>query len=298
MTMEKNKNIQAQVKLVAIVVLVWLANSFTVGAQTVRIGVKNVSFAKNLMECLATEYNNSNPNMKIEVVNTTDADANVVLDNNDLGAVGKFVVLPIANSENEILANKALRKGINEKIGKRIFVQQTYDEALDAEEDETKERELPGTVYSLSGSKAYITKLFAENLHVTPNQLKGKKVVGREENVLSLVMQTPDAISFNVANLIYNLNNRQPQQGISVLDIDLDGNGKVSDEEREALGNIDALSEYLNHTVKPGVAVGNISISSDNHEVRDFVVWAQTKGQDIVAKQGFLKVHMALTAQR
>lgn len=295
--MEKNKNIQAQVKLVAVVALLWLTSSLTVGAQTIRIGVKNVSFAKNLMECLATEYNKSNPNMKVEVVNTTDADANVVIENNDLGAVGRFVVLPIANSENAILANKVLRKGINEKIGKQIFVQQTYDEALDAEEG-AEEKALPGTVYSLSGSKAYITKLFAENMHVAPNQLKGKKIVGREENVLSLVRQTPDAISFNVVNLIYNLNNRQPQQGISVLNIDLDGNGKVSDEEREAIGNIDALSEYLNHTSKPGVAVGNVGISSENQNVRDFVAWAQTKGQDIVAKQGFLKVHTALTAQR
>jgi len=295
--MEKNKNIQAQVKLVAVVALVWLTSSLTVGAQTIRIGVKNVSFAKNLMECLATEYNKSNPSMKVEVVNTTDADANVVIDNNDLGAVGRFVVLPIANSENAILANKVLRKGINEKIGKQIFVQQTYDEALDAEEG-AGEKPLPGTVYSLSGSKAYITKLFAENMHVAPNQLKGKKIVGREENVLSLVRQTPDAISFNVVNLIYDLNNRQPQQGISVLNIDLDGNGKVSDEEREAIGNIDALSEYLNHTSKPGVAVGNVGISSENQNVRDFVAWAQAKGQDIVAKQGFLKVHTALTAQR
>ena len=296
--MKNLRDIQVQFKTVAIVAFALLSGTMAASAQTVRIGVKNVSFAKNLMENLAAEYNKKNPNMKIEVVNTTDADANVVVDNNDLGAVGKFVVLPIANSENAILSNKVLRKGINEKVGKQIFVQQTYDEALDVEEDEVNEKALPGTVYSLSGSKAYITKLFAENLHATPNQLKGKKVVGREENVLSVVKQTPDAISFNVANLIYDLSNRQPQQGISVLNIDLDGNGKVSDEEKAALANIDALSEYLNRTAKPGVAVGNIAISSGNQKVRDFVAWAQANGQDIVAKQGFLKVNGTLTARR
>ena len=296
--MKNLRDIQVEFKTVAVVAFALLAGTMAASAQTVRIGVKNVSFAKNLMENLAAEYNKKNPDMKVEVVNTTDADANVVIDNNDLGAVGKFVVLPIANSENEILSNKVLRKGINEKVGKQIFVQKTYDEALDVEEDETSEKTLPGTVYSLSGSKAYITKLFAENLHATPNQLKGKKVVGREENVLSVVKQTPDAISFNVANLIYDLNNRQPQQGISVLNIDLDGNGKVSDEEKAALANIDALASYLNRTSKPGVPVGNIAISSANQKVRDFVAWAQANGQDIVAKQGFLKVHGTLTAQR
>ena len=296
--MKNLREIQVQFKTVAVTAFALLAGTMAASAQNVRIGVKNVSFAKGLIENLAAEYNKKNPDMKVELVNTTDADANAVVDNNDLGAVGKFVVLPIANSENAILTNKVLRKGINEKVGKQIFVQQTYDEALDVEEDEVNEKVLPGTVYSLSGSKAYITKLFAENWHATPNQLKGKKVVGREENVLSVVKQTPDAISFNVANLIYDLSNRQPQQGISILNIDLDGNGKVSDEEKAALANIDALSEYLNRTAKPGVAVGNITISSGNQKVRDFVAWAQANGQDIVAKQGFLKVHGTLTAQR
>lgn len=296
--MKNLRDVQVQFKTVAVAAIALLSSSMAAQAQKVRIGVKDASFAKNLMESLATEYNKSNSETQVEIVNTSDADATIQINDNALGTVAKFAVLPIANSENELLANKKLRKGINEKLGKQIFVQPTYDETLDAEEDGVNEKELPGTVYSLSGSKAYITKLFAQNWHTTPNQLKGKKVVGREENILSVVKQTPDAISFNVANLIYDLNNRQPQQGISVLSIDLDGNGKVSDEEKAALANIDALSSYLNRTSKPGVAVGNIVLSSDNQKVRDFVAWAQAKGQDIVAKQGFLKVHGTLTAQR
>lgn len=294
--MKNVRDFQVQFKTVAIVAFALLAGSLTVSAQKVRIGVKDASFAKNLMESLADEYNKNNVEAQIEIVNTADADANIQINNNDLGAVAKFAVLPIANSENELLANKKLRKGVNEKLGKQIFVQPTYDESLDAEEDEATP--LPGTVYSLSGSHAYITKLFAEKFHVQPSQLNGKKVVGREENVLTVVKQHPDAVSFNVANLVYDLSNRQPQQGISVLNVDLDGNGKVSDEEKAALANIDALNEYLNRTAKPSVAVGNLAISSDNQKVRDFVGWVLAKGQEIVAKQGFVKVHSALTAQR
>ena len=294
--MENLRDFKGQFKTVAIVAFALLSSTMVAHAQKVRIGVKDAFFAKNLMEKLATEYNKNNYENQVEIVTTADADANIQINNNDLETVAKFVVLPIANSENELLTNKKLRKGVNEKLGKQIFVQPTYDESLDAEEDDVKP--LPGTVYSLSGSRATITKLFAEQFHVVPSQLNGKKVVGREENILSVVRQHPDAVSFNVANLIYDLGNRQPQQGISVLNIDLDGNGKVSDEEKTALNNIDALGEYLNHTAKPSVAVGNLTISSDNQKVRDFVGWAQTKGQEIVAKQGFLKVHAALTAQR
>ncbi len=294
--MTKFNNIQVQLKTVAVLTIALFFGSISTNAQKVRIGIKDVTFAKSLMECLATEYNKENADVEIEIVNSNDADANVEIANNDLAAVGKFIILPIANSENEILNNKKLRKGVNERVGKQIFVQPTYEELLDAEEE--GEKQLPGTVYSLSGSKAQITKLFAEKLHITPNQLKGKKVLGREENVLSVVKQQTDAISFNVANLIYDLNNRQPQQGISVLSIDLDGNDKVSDEERAALANIDTLTDYLNKVANPGAAVGDVVIASDNQLVRNFVVWAQSKGQEIVAKQGFLKVHGALTAQR
>lgn len=294
--MEKFNNIQAQLKAVAVLTIALFSGSITVSAQKVRIGVKEVTFAKSLMECLASEYNKENAGVEIEIVSTADADANVQIADNGLASVGKFIILPIANSENEILNNKKLRKGVNETIEKKIFVQPTYEEVLDAEEE--GEQQLSGTVYSLSGSKAQTTRLFAEKLHTTPNHLKGKKILGREENVISVVKQQADAISFNVANLIYDLNNRQPQQGISVLSVDLDGNGKVSDQERTALANIDTLTDYLNKVVTPGIAVGDVVIASDNQQVRDFVTWTQAKGQEIVAKQGFLKAQNALTAQK
>ena len=83
-----------------------------------------------------------------------------------------------------------------------------------------------------------------------------------------------------------------------MLSIDLDGNDRVSDEERAALANIDALTEYINNTAKPSAAVGEVVITSDNQKVRDFVTWIQTKGQEIVTRQGFLKVHGAMTALR
>lgn len=294
--MERFNNIQVQFKAIAVIAIALLSASFEANAQKVRIGVKDATFAKALVERLASEYNKVNAGVEVEVVNSADADANVQLADNDLASVGKFIVLPIANSENEILTNKKLRKGVNDKVGKEIFVQPTYEEILDAEEE--GEKPLPGTVYSLSGSRAYITQLFAEKLHATPNQLKGKKILGREENVLSVVKQQQDAISFNVASLIYDLSSRQPQQGISVLSIDLDGNGKVSDEEKAAFASIDALNEYVGKLAHPHAAVGDVAIVSDNQKVKDFVAWAQANGQEIVASQGFLKVNTALTAQR
>ncbi len=294
--MKRFNDIQGQLKTVAFVAIAIIFGSVTANAQKVRIGVKDASFTKPLIESLASEYNKESKGVEIEVVSSADADAKVQLAANGLASVGKIVVLPIANSENEILTNKKLRKGVNDKVEKEIFVQPTYEEVLDAEEE--GEKALPGTVYSLSGSKAYITQIFAETLHATPSQLKGKKILGREENVLSVVKQQHDAISFNVSSLIYDLSNRQPQQGISVLSVDLDGNGKVTEEERAALANIDALNEYVGKLPKPHAPIADVVIVSDNQGVKDFVAWVQANGQEIVARQGFIKVNAVLTAQR
>jgi ABC-type phosphate transport system substrate-binding protein len=294
--MKRFYDIQGQLQTVALVAIAFIYGSVTANAQKVRIGVKDASFTKGLIETLASEYNKENRGVEVEVVSSADADAKVQLAANGIASVGKFVVLPIANSENEILTNKKLRKGVNDKVEKEIFVQPTYEEVLDAEEE--GEKALPGMVYSLSGSKAYITQIFAEALHTTPSQLKGKKILGREENVLSVVKQQHDAISFNVSSLIYDLSNRQPQQGISVLSVDLDGNGKVTEDERAALANIDALNEYVGKLPKPHAPIADVVIVSDNQGVKDFVAWVQAYGQEIVASQGFIRVDTKFTAQR
>ena len=198
--MKRFYDIQGQLQTVALVAIAFIYGSVTANAQKVRIGVKDASFTKGLIETLASEYNKENRGVEVEVVSSADADAKVQLAANGIASVGKFVVLPIANSENEILTNKKLRKGVNDKVEKEIFVQPTYEEVLDAEEE--GEKALPGMVYSLSGSKAYITQIFAEALHTTPSQLKGKKILGREENVLSVVKQQPVRQHYTVGDEI------------------------------------------------------------------------------------------------
>ena len=100
--MEKFRNFRT----IAVVAFALLSGALTANAQKVRIGIKDVTFAKALVESLANEYNKENAEVQIEVVNSADADANVQIADNDLAAIGKFVILPIANSENEILTNK------------------------------------------------------------------------------------------------------------------------------------------------------------------------------------------------
>ena len=267
-------------------------------AQNLQINVSDAQFTRQMMERLIKEYNKVNPEFTATVVDTREkADASVSLSGQDeVNSIGRFAILPIANSENELLRNKKVVKGLSNKLKHQIFVERDLLEELDAEEE--GEKQLPGTVYSLTGSHAITTTLVARDLSITPNRVKGKKILGSEENLISAVRSHQDAIAFNVASLAYDSNTYQPVEGLTVLATDLDGNGRISDEERSVISSLDKLTDYLDKLPHTGLPIGNISIKTDNQELRRFVDWASTEGQGYLSPYGFLKANKALTAQK
>ena len=267
-------------------------------AQNLQINVSDAQFTRQMMERLIKEYNKVNPEFTATVVDTREkVDASVSLSGqDDVNSIGRFAILPIANSENELLHNKKVVKGLSNKLMHQIFVERDLLEELDAEEE--GEKQLPGTVYSLTGSHAITTTLVARDLSITPNRVKGKKILGSEENLISAVRSHQDAIAFNVASLAYDSNTYQPVEGLTVLATDLDGNGRISDEERSVISSLDKLTDYLDKLPHTGLPIGNISIKTDNQELRRFVDWASTEGQGYLSPYGFLKANKALTAQK
>ena len=267
-------------------------------AQNLQINVSDAQFTRQMMERLIKEYNKVNPEFTATVVDTREkADASVSLSGqDDVNSIGRFAILPIANSENELLRNKKVVKGLSNKLKHQIFVERDLLEELDAEEE--GEKQLPGTVYSLTGSHAITTTLVARDLSITPNRVKGKKILGSEENLISAVRSHQDAIAFNVASLAYDSNTYQPVEGLTVLATDLDGNGRISDEERSVISSLDKLTDYLDKLPHTSLPIGNISIKTDNQELRRFVDWASTEGQGYLSPYGFLKANKALTAQK
>ena len=290
------KEAKSKVTAVLLTCLMWLPMMSL--AQNLQINVSDAQFTRQMMERLIKEYNKVNPEFTATVVDTREkADASVSLSGQDeVNSIGRFAILPIANSENELLRNKKVVKGLSNKLKHQIFVERDLLEELDAEEE--GEKQLPGTVYSLTGSHAITTTLVARDLSITPNRVKGKKILGSEENLISAVRSHQDAIAFNVASLAYDSNTYQPVEGLTVLATDLDGNGRISDEERSVISSLDKLTDYLDKLPHTGLPIGNISIKTDNQELRRFVDWASTEGQGYLSPYGFLKANKALTAQK
>lgn len=292
-------------KAVAFIIIACMAMCFMPEpclAQTLKINIHEAQFTQAAIERLVDEYQKVNTAFKAEVVKETkgvgDATISLSTGHTDYNSTFfcRFMVLPVVNSENELLQNKKVQRGLTDKLERQIYVERDVLETIEA--NENGEKPLPGTVYTLCENKAVTKQVLADKLQVSPSRIRGKKILGREENLLMEVQRHPDAISYNVATLLYNIENRLPHTGLTVLAIDLDGNGKISNEERMAIDNLDALTDYLGHLPKTNVPIGHVNIVTENAQLKQFVNWALSDGQQFLGHYGLLKAEPQLTAKR
>ena len=277
--MEKVNNLRLAV-LTATISLVAVGTQ----AQTFRISVQDAQFTQPAIERLVAEYSKQNPSFHVEVVKGAKVEADAIVSlsadvNSHETTVGHFVVLPVVNDHNALLNVKQVQRGLSGKLEQQLFVERELEEEIEARE--SGEKELPGTVYSITGRKSVTTQVLARQLQTAPSRFKGKRIMGREENLLDIVRNTSDAVSYNVASLTVN--------GVAVLAVDLDGNGKITNEERDAVGNLDALTAFFATHSTSAAPVGTIDIHTENANLRNFINWTRAEGQNILAHFGLLK---------
>lgn len=285
----------------SLAVLAGLSQSRTAAGQVFRINVSDAHFTMPMIECWIAEYQQLDPGFRAEVVSGKDAQSDAVVSTSASSGtqVARYLILPIANAQSAAAHDKKVRHGLNSNLAKSLYVKKNLDELLDV--DEAPRQQLEGMVYTLTGSSAATTKLFAQFLDIAPAQLKGKKVLGREENAITAVLTHDDAVSYNVANLIYDLQNRQPISGMHVFAVDLNNNGKISDDEEQAFTNIDQLTDFVANSVSTNIPIGDVNIvlpaQADDH-LKSFVAWIGNEGQRFARQYGYLKAQPRLTAQK
>lgn len=269
----------------------------TMMAQAIKINIGDAQFTKPLIERWISEYHKANPDFNAELVSQSGGDNTVVVSSrysNDHSVVGRYFVLPIANADGDILNEKKVQKGLTENLKREIFVKKDIDEYLDSRD----KKKIPGTVYALTGRHGSTTEILANSLNVSIKDITGRKILGREENGISLVKKQKDAVSVNVANLIYDGSTRKPVSDVAVLPLDLNGDGKVSDDERAAIENIDALTDYMEKSSIRNVAAGYIKIDTNDSRLNSFLTWVENEGQSYLKEYGYLPVDNGYIAQK
>lgn len=202
--------------------------------------------------------------------------------------IARYPVLPVANAKGE-LASTFGNKGLDQTTLKQLFF---YD--LFAGDENSKTTKVPYTVYTRL-QKAGVPITFSEYFGYHQKDIKGKAIAGSDEHLLKAVLRDSTALSYFPLTLIYDLNNNTLHDGLIVLPVDLNNNGKVSEDEKvySNLQQVVTLLESKKASELNNIPVGYIHFSVDkknpSEEALRFLQWVIQNGQTDLHNFGYLQ---------
>jgi len=201
--------------------------------------------------------------------------------------IGRYAVLPVATGGSEFARHFA-DKGLTAELIKQIYFSDMF-----ADKAKQEIIDAPYTPYTRQ-QKAGVPFVFATYFGYQQKDIKGTTIAGSDEHLLKALLRDPNGVSYLPLPLIYDLQTRKPTQGLTVLPVDLNANGKVNDEER-FYANLDQVLGRLEKK-GPGevknVPVEYLHLSVDRQtaspEAIDFLKWVNNNGQAYLHEFGYL----------
>ena len=267
--------------------------------QVVRI--TGVRFAYPLVQRWIDDFNKEYPDVQIiiESRGSTDPSQYEILieayehadefkKDREYAYVGRYAILPVANS-NSGIAKLYLDKGLNKDLITQLFFHDIY-----ADKEKQEEIKAPFTTYTrLQKAGAPIT--FASYYGYEQKEIKGKAIAGADEHILKAVLRDSTAISYLPVSLIYDRDTKKSVEGITVLPVDLNGNGRVNDEEK-FYNDLPTVVQRLENTSPRelnNVPIGYLHFSVDKKSAGTdavaFIKWVIENGQKDLSEFGYLK---------
>ncbi len=265
------------------------------------VAITGVRFAYPLVQKWIDDYNKINPEVQIiiESRGTNDpAQYDILIEayepaaevkkNRDYVYIARYAILPVANSLSEF-SKVYSKKGLNQEAIKQLFFHDIF-----TEKDAKDNIKIPFTVYTrLQKAGAPIT--FTKYFGYEQKDIRGKAIAGSDEHLLKAVLRDSIGVSYFPVSLIYDQTTGKTHAGLTVIPVDLNGNGKVSDEEKfydersivvqrleekdqKEISNVPM--EYLNFSIDK---------SGSSPEAIAFLQWIIQNGQSDLHAFGFLK---------
>lgn len=200
--------------------------------------------------------------------------------------IARYAVLPIANSRSQFAAVYR-EKGLNKDLISGIFF---HDLFADKSELEIK---APFTVYTRL-QKAGVPIIFSSYFGYEQKDIRGKSIAGADEHLIKALLRDTTGISYAPLSLVYSHTSGKPLDGIDVLPVDLNGNGRVSDEEKfyEDLPSVIAHLEKGTPTNLQNIPIAYLHFSVDKKtaspEVLRFLTWLINNGVSDLHSFGYL----------
>lgn len=267
--------------------------------QIVRI--TGVRFAYPLVQQWIDEFNKEYPDVQVIIESRSSNDPkeydimveayeqpDEIKEQREYVYIARYAVLPVANSKSEF-AKVYGAKGLDKELITQIFFHDIY-----ADKEEQKEIKTPYTVYTRL-QKAGAPISFSHYYGYEQKDVKGKSIAGADEHLLKALLRDSTGVSYLPSPVIYDRNTSKVVPGISVLPVDLNGNGKVNDEEKfydeviTATQRIEAArAKDLNN-----LPLGYLHLSVDKKGVSPhaltFLKWVVRNGEKDLNGLGYLK---------
>lgn len=203
-------------------------------------------------------------------------------------AVAKDAVLPTINSANPVI--KELKaNGLTKQKFFDIFISGKITTWGEATGGSSKLRLEPFTRSDACGAAEMWAKFLKG---MKQEDIQGIGMNG-DPGVADGIRKNINGIGYNNLNFVYDMNTRKPYQGIDVVPIDLNGNGKI-DPEENFYGSLDQVMTAIRNGVYPSPPARDLYFVSGgkptNKAALAFLKWILTDGQKYLAEAGYVPV--------
>jgi phosphate transport system substrate-binding protein len=202
-------------------------------------------------------------------------------------AMVKDAVVAVVNESNPLI-NEILVKGIKKEAAGNVWITgnaKNWSDVLAVGSDE------PIHVYTRSDACG-AAEVWAKYFGKKQEDLLGSGVYG-DPGLALAVQKDPLGIGYNNIGYAYDHTTRQQLQGIRVVPLDLNNNGKIDAEESfyntfDEIVNAIALDKYPSPPARDLYFVTNGK--PKNPVVTEFIRWCLTEGQKYVKESGYINL--------
>jgi len=196
-------------------------------------------------------------------------------------------VVGTVNANNPYL-EQLLAKGITPEISQAIWITPTittWGQLLGTDATD------PINVYTRSDASGAGEMWAKFSLGRVQDDLKGTGV-NADPGLAEAVRQDPLGVGYNNIGFTYNLETGLPNEGLSVIPIDLNGDGTLSEDEAfyDTIQDIAAAIAEKRYPYPPARPLYLVTKGEPSPEIADFYRWVLTDGQALVSAAGYVNL--------
>lgn len=263
--------------------------------ETSVVKVKGTRLTYPLVRKWIEEFQKEYPVIKVSIAPQAPADSidlNILAyalssdSNREAIVVGRYVQLPVANSERPGLT-ELQAKGVTEKNLRDLFFSPSTPTFL-----ASSQVQAPIALY-VRDRPVCAVKAFATHFGNDPKKINGIGVNGDDQDLAEAVRKDVNGFSFNNLGFIYDVKTRKVSEGLAVIPLDLNENGKV-DVDENIYENLDRVIDFIETTHHPKFINEEVNFVYDkntqNKSIGIFLNWVLTRGQKFNHELGFISV--------